>query len=88
MLGTRFHRERLRLISSQVSNLDPALSPRWDRARRAANVLRLLERVAPAELISHRLPFEQAAEAYRLLDQAPERALQVVLTYDLAEASR
>src|SRR5215210_6578915 len=28
-LGSRFHRARLRLISSQVSQLDPALSPRW-----------------------------------------------------------
>jgi 2-desacetyl-2-hydroxyethyl bacteriochlorophyllide A dehydrogenase len=87
MLGERFHRERLRLVSSQVSNLDPALAPRWDRARRAANVLRLLERVAPAELISHRVPLEQAAQAYRLLDEQPGQALQVVLTYDPTEAA-
>ena len=37
-LGGRFHRRRLRVVSSQVSTLDPALAPRWDRARRMALV--------------------------------------------------
>jgi threonine dehydrogenase-like Zn-dependent dehydrogenase len=32
-------------------------------------------------LISHTFPFEQAAEAFRLLDQEPEQALQVVLDF-------
>ena len=86
-LGGRFHRERLRVISSQVSNLDPSLSPRWDRARRTANVLRLLGRLAPEELISHRIPLAQAAEAYRLLDERPGQALQVALTYAETEGA-
>ncbi len=41
-LGDRFHRRRLRVVSSQVSTLDPALAPRWDRARRTALVSALL----------------------------------------------
>jgi threonine dehydrogenase-like Zn-dependent dehydrogenase len=32
-------------------------------------------------IISHVLPFETAAEAFRLLDQEPQNALQVVLDF-------
>jgi 2-desacetyl-2-hydroxyethyl bacteriochlorophyllide A dehydrogenase len=79
-LGGSFHRRRLRLISSQVSNLDPALTPRWDRARRTAKVLELLQWLRPSRLISHRFELSDAAAAYALLDTAPEQTLQVVLT--------
>jgi 2-desacetyl-2-hydroxyethyl bacteriochlorophyllide A dehydrogenase len=81
-LGTRFHRQRVRLISSQVSNLDPALAPRWDRRRRTETVLRLMPGLGLPELISHRLPLSRAAEAYRLLDERPGDALQVTFTYE------
>src|SRR5690606_10225534 len=42
-LGSRFHRNRLRLISSQVSTLAPALTGRWDKTRRLALAWRTLE---------------------------------------------
>jgi len=80
-LGGHFHRGRVRLRSSQVGQLDPALAPRWDRARRLAVARRLLAELPLAELISHRVPFARALEAFALLDQHPETALQVVLTY-------
>jgi 2-desacetyl-2-hydroxyethyl bacteriochlorophyllide A dehydrogenase len=81
-LGGRFHRQRLRLISSQVSNLDPGLAPRWDRPRRTRAVLDLLPGLGLADLITHRLPLARAEQAYRLLDERPGEALQVTLTYD------
>jgi 2-desacetyl-2-hydroxyethyl bacteriochlorophyllide A dehydrogenase len=81
-LGGHFHRGRIRLRSSQVGRVDPGLSPRWDRARRTALVMDLLPRLRLAELISHRIPFGQAAEAYRLIDERPEETMQVVLTYE------
>ena len=80
-LGDRFHRRRLRIVSSQVSTLDPALAPRWDRARRTALVSALLKELPLSELITHRLPLDQAAAAYELLDHRPEECLQVVLDY-------
>lgn len=80
-LGSRFHRSRLRLISSQVSRIGPELTGRWTKARRLAYVLDLLPVLRPSSLITHRVPFEQAPEAYRMLDQDPAEALQVVLTY-------
>jgi 2-desacetyl-2-hydroxyethyl bacteriochlorophyllide A dehydrogenase len=81
-LGGPFHRSRIRILSSQVSTIDPALSGRWDKDRRLALALELIEQFQPEALITHRIPVEQAAQAYRLLDQEPERALQVLITYE------
>lgn len=80
-LGGHFHRGRVRLRSSQVGRIDPALVPRWDHTRRLALCTELLPQLRLPELISHRIPFARAPDAYRLLDEHPEEALQVVLTY-------
>ena len=80
-LGSAFHRRRLRMVSSQVSTLDPALAPRWDRGRRTALVTELLCALPLARLITHRIPFHRAASAYELLDRTPEHSVQVVLNY-------
>jgi threonine dehydrogenase-like Zn-dependent dehydrogenase len=42
----------------------------------------MLEQVRPARLITHRFPLAQAAQAYAMLDQHPEEAIQVLLTYE------
>jgi threonine dehydrogenase-like Zn-dependent dehydrogenase len=33
------------------------------------------------QLITHRFPLAEAASAYQLLDNAPNQALQILLTY-------
>jgi 2-desacetyl-2-hydroxyethyl bacteriochlorophyllide A dehydrogenase len=80
-LGGRFHRGRVRLVSSQVGRIDPSLAPRWDRERRLALATELLGELVLAELITHRIPFARAAEAYALLDGQSAETLQVVLDY-------
>jgi len=80
-LGGKFHRARLKLISSQVSTLTPELHARWSKARRLAVAWQMLEAVRPAQLITHRFPLEQATRAYTLIDQRPEETLQVVFEY-------
>lgn len=80
-LGGHFHRSRIRLISSQVSTLAPEHSGRWSKTRRFQVTWEMLRRVRPSGWISHRYPIERAAEAYRLLDERPGEALQVILTY-------
>ena len=80
-LGVRFHRRRLRVVSSQVSTLDPTLAPRWDRTRRTALVSALLKELPLNALITHRFPLDEAAAAYELLDGSPGECLQVVLDY-------
>ena len=81
-LGGRFHRSRIRLLSSQVSTLAPEWTGRWSKARQLQVAWLMLEQVRPARLITHRFPLTQADQAYALLDQHPEEALQVLLTYE------
>ena len=80
-LGGHFHRGRIRIRSSQVGQVDPALHPRWDRARRSEVVLALLGDLPLDQLISHRIPFPDAGRAYRLVDEHPQETVQVILTY-------
>jgi 2-desacetyl-2-hydroxyethyl bacteriochlorophyllide A dehydrogenase len=81
-LGGHFHRGRVRLRSSQVGRMNPELESRWDRDRRTETVLGLLPRLHLKELVSHRVPFEEAPGAYQLVDENPDETVQVVLTYD------
>ena len=81
-LGGSFHRNRVRLISSQVSTVAPHLRGRWTKARRMESAWQLLAKLPAEELISHRFPLEQAAEAYKLIDSRPEQTLQVILDYN------
>jgi threonine dehydrogenase-like Zn-dependent dehydrogenase len=79
-LGRAFHRRRLHLRSSQVSNIDPALRGRWSKARRLHFAVELLRELAPSKYITHRFELGRADEAFRLLKQHPEHVLQIVLT--------
>lgn len=81
-LGGRFHRSRIRLISSQVSTLTPDLLARWNKDRRLAVAWSMLHRVPVGDLITHTFPMAEAARAYALLDQHPEQAVQVIFSYE------
>ena len=80
-LGGRFHRSRINLISSQVSTISPDLSGRWNKKRRFNLCLQMLRKIQPSRLITQQFPIQNAAQAYRLIDQQPEETIQVVLTY-------
>jgi 2-desacetyl-2-hydroxyethyl bacteriochlorophyllide A dehydrogenase len=80
-LGGRFHRDRLQLISSQVSTIAPEHSARWSKERRLATAWDLIARVRPSRLITHRFGIETAQQAYELVAERPGEALQVLLTY-------
>ncbi|MEW6242469.1 MAG: oxidoreductase, partial [Chloroflexota bacterium] len=59
----------------------PELSARWDKARRFDAAWNALQKIKPEKWITHRFPLGQAAEAYKLLDESPQDAIQVLLTY-------
>lgn len=80
-LGDHFHRSRIQIISSQVSSLAPSISGRWDKSRRFNLAWEMIRQVQPERWITHRLPFQQAAQGYRLLDQNPKEVIQVLLDY-------
>jgi len=81
-LGDRFHRNRLQIISSQVSTIHPNLRGRWTKKRRLEVVWGWLKEIDPSRLISHQIPISEAQSAYELLDKKPEEVLQVVLHYE------
>ncbi|MEZ4766999.1 MAG: zinc-binding alcohol dehydrogenase [Caldilineales bacterium] len=83
-LGEEWHHNRVTMVSSMAVWNNPHRGyPLWDRERINDVVTELLAsgRLRTNGLISHRIPFERAAEAYELIDQHPEQVLKVVLTY-------
>lgn len=82
-LGEEFHHNRINVVCSQISGVGPELSYRWNRDRLVRTGLRLqAEGVLQLKpLITHILPWQDAAEAYRMLDREPAAALQVVLDF-------
>jgi 2-desacetyl-2-hydroxyethyl bacteriochlorophyllide A dehydrogenase len=81
-LGGHFHRSHMQIISSQVSHIAPKWNGRWTKSRRLQTTWQMLAKIRPEQLITHHFSIGQAAQAYQLLDQSPEHAIQVVLTYD------
>jgi threonine dehydrogenase-like Zn-dependent dehydrogenase len=82
-LGEEFHHNRINLVCSQISNVDPALSYRWDRLRLIHTIMDLQTKgsLNLRPVITHVIPFKEAARAFQILDETPEQALQVVLDF-------
>lgn len=80
-LGGSFHRSKLQLISSQVSEIAPQWNGRWSKSRRLNTAWQQLAQHNPAPLITHRFPIQDAPAAYHLIDTHPDQTIQVILTY-------
>ena len=80
-LGEEFHHNRINVVCSQIFGVDPELTYRWNQLRLVQTVMQLQASgtLNLKPLISHTFPFDQAAEAFRLCDEHPAEALQVVL---------
>jgi 2-desacetyl-2-hydroxyethyl bacteriochlorophyllide A dehydrogenase len=89
-LGEEFHHNRVELVSSQIGAVSPRLAHRWDRLRLEQTTMRLAAegRLRLEPLVTHVLPVERAAEAFRLLDERPAEAVQVVLQFRPRTPSR
>jgi 2-desacetyl-2-hydroxyethyl bacteriochlorophyllide A dehydrogenase len=83
-LGEEFHHNRVSVIGSQISGVAPALQHRWDRYRLASTAVALAVdgRLDVTSLISHTVPVAEVADAFRMLDERPQEALQVVLSFE------
>lgn len=80
-LGEHFHRNRLQIVSSQVSTVAPHLTGRWTKARRMQSAWRFLADLPIERLITQRFSVEEAAAAYQLIDRQPGQTVQVILQY-------
>jgi alcohol dehydrogenase len=81
-LGSDYHRSHVRIRSSQVSRIDPDHADRWDKDRRLDVVRSWLTDRDLSALLTHEIPIERASEAYELLNERPDDAVQVVLSYE------
>ncbi len=83
-LGEEFHHNRVQLVCAQISGVNPSLDHRWNehRLQRAFMQQAVAGRVNVLDLISHDFALDDAAEAFALIDSAPQSVLQVVLSVD------
>lgn len=80
-LSPEFLLRRQRIHSSMVLGIEPGISGRWTPERRTDVAFEALRAIDVDRLITHRVPFERARDAYDLIDQAAEPALGVMLVH-------
>jgi 2-desacetyl-2-hydroxyethyl bacteriochlorophyllide A dehydrogenase len=83
-LGEEFHHNRITIVGSQIAGINPELKHRWDHSRLRKTIINMIQKrkINLKELISHQIPFEEAANAFELIDHHPEEVIQVVLTFN------
>ena len=82
-LGEEFHHNRVNVVSSQIFGVSLALDHRWTVGRLERTVMGLAaeQKIGLKQLVTHVFGLEEAAEAFRLLDEEPAEAVQVVLEF-------
>jgi 2-desacetyl-2-hydroxyethyl bacteriochlorophyllide A dehydrogenase len=83
-LGEEFHHNRVQIVCSQIQAVSPALSYRWNRLRLEQTIMELQRagKLNLLDLITHVIPFREAARAFDMIDRKLEPSLQVVLKFD------
>jgi threonine dehydrogenase-like Zn-dependent dehydrogenase len=84
-LSSEWHHNRITLRSSMpVWDCTHRCHPLWDMVRIEQVAIGLLEaqKLQIEPLIGARIPFEQAAEAYAMIDESPGDKIKILLTYE------
>jgi len=48
----------------------------------------MIEKIRPQTMVSHIIPFASAADAYQLLNNTPDKTMQVVFDYNNQNVSK
>ena len=82
-LGEEFHHNRINVVSSQIFGVSLALDHRWtvEGLERTVMGLAAEHKIGLKQLVTHRSGIEEAREAFRLLDEDPAEAVQVVIEF-------
>lgn len=83
-LGEEFHINRLQLVSVRAESLPPRDDPGWTLARLVELALAWLisGRLQTAGLVTPIVPFAASADAYREIDEHPERSIKLGITFE------
>jgi len=84
-LSREWHHNRVTLRSSMpVWDCSHRCQPMWDLERLERTAVELLagQKIRVEALIGARIPFENAAEAYAIIDSAPAEKIKILLTYN------
>jgi len=78
-LGNEFHRNRLQIISCRAESLPLRDAPGWTLQRLVEVALRWLVsgRLRTDGIVTPIVPFEEAAEAFRYIDEHPEQCIKL-----------
>jgi threonine dehydrogenase-like Zn-dependent dehydrogenase len=80
-LGGAFHSRRLRLVSSQVSQIAPNRRPRWSHRRRLETALSLLDDPVLDQLITTEITFDEAPMKLPQLLRVGSPGLAAIISY-------
>jgi len=80
-LSEEFHHNRVTIRSSQTCYIQPEISHMWTFERKQQTCLALLKKLQMDNLITHRIPFDNIADAYHLIDENTEEVIQAMITY-------
>lgn len=79
-LGGAFHRKKIRIAASQVSEIPRAIRGPWDKERRFELAKDMIRKIRPSKYVSQRFLLSEAQAAYDLLSRDEDGLqLQIVL---------
>lgn len=83
-LGQEFHINRLSLVSVRAESLPPRDAPSWTLQRMVELALDWLAsgKLQTAGMLTPIVPFADSAEAYREIDEHPERSIKLGIRFD------
>lgn len=82
-LGEEFHINQLRLISARAESLPMRDAPAWTLARLVETALGWLVsgRLRVEGIVTPIVPFAESVDAYRAIDQHPDRSIKLGITF-------
>jgi threonine dehydrogenase-like Zn-dependent dehydrogenase len=86
-LGDEFHVNRQQLVSARVESLPLRDAPAWTLERLVEVALGWLEngRLRTDGIVTPVVPFEECVEAYREIDEHPERSIKLGIRFPRAQ---
>jgi hypothetical protein len=80
-LSDEYFHNRVQILPSNADLLHASLPPTWSDERLTALAASLVPELSLGPLFTHNFPVEQAADAYRAVDEAAEGLVQCTLSY-------